>query len=127
LFYVAANGSIQDDGLGDGHPPYAVDARGQRHPVTGDIGRVLASRYAEFARSQPPQQRAAASMTPPSPAAGMPFTPQDVAAMRSMFPLGDIVASLTSAVGIQPCEPCKRRQEMLNSVGDRFARRFWGR
>lgn len=27
---------------------------------------------------------------------------------------GDVVARLTRAVGIKPCEPCKRRQAWLN-------------
>ena len=27
---------------------------------------------------------------------------------------GNLVARATSALGIQPCEPCKRRQEWLN-------------
>ena len=30
--------------------------------------------------------------------------------------LGDTVAKMTKAVGIKPCEPCKRRQEKLNRL-----------
>lgn len=30
--------------------------------------------------------------------------------------LGDVVAKATSAVGIKPCAPCKRRQEALNRL-----------
>jgi hypothetical protein len=30
--------------------------------------------------------------------------------------LGDAIAKLTSAVGIQPCGGCKKRQEMLNKI-----------
>lgn len=30
--------------------------------------------------------------------------------------LGDLVAKMTKAVGIKPCEPCQRRQEALNSL-----------
>lgn len=30
--------------------------------------------------------------------------------------LGDVVAKLTSAVGIQPCGGCKKRQELLNKL-----------
>jgi len=30
--------------------------------------------------------------------------------------LGDIVAAATKAVGIQPCEECKRRQAILNAI-----------
>lgn len=28
--------------------------------------------------------------------------------------LGDLVAAATKAVGIKPCEPCRKRQEALN-------------
>ena len=31
--------------------------------------------------------------------------------------LGDMVADLTKAVGIQPCGGCKKRQEWLNKIG----------
>lgn len=27
---------------------------------------------------------------------------------------GDLVARITTAVGVKPCEPCKRRQQALN-------------
>jgi hypothetical protein len=30
--------------------------------------------------------------------------------------LGDVVATITSAVGIEPCEGCKKRQEKLNRL-----------
>ena len=30
--------------------------------------------------------------------------------------LGDTIAKITSAVGIQPCGGCKKRQEVLNTV-----------
>ena len=52
----------------------------------------------------------------------MPIAPEAIAEMRSMFPLGDIIAKLTSSVGIEPCEPCKRRQERLNEIGARMTR-----
>lgn len=29
---------------------------------------------------------------------------------------GDMVAKVTSAVGIKPCESCKKRQEYLNNL-----------
>jgi len=38
--------------------------------------------------------------------------------------LGDMVAAATSAVGFQPCVPCKRRQEWLNDFGARIGRIF---
>jgi len=119
VFYVAPDGKIHDDGMGDAHAPYAVDQSGRRVALPQKMAALLASRYAESAR------RVAAAPQPPPPGAPMPFSPQDVEAMRSMFPIGDLIAKLTSSVGIQPCEPCKRRQQMLNAIGDRFARRFW--
>lgn len=30
--------------------------------------------------------------------------------------LGDVVATITSSVGIKPCGGCKRRQEWLNKI-----------
>lgn len=30
--------------------------------------------------------------------------------------LGDVVANVTSAVGIKPCDGCKKRQESLNKL-----------
>jgi hypothetical protein len=30
--------------------------------------------------------------------------------------LGDTISSITSALGITPCEPCKRRAELLNKM-----------
>ncbi|HUQ70681.1 MAG TPA: hypothetical protein VM165_14220 [Planctomycetaceae bacterium] len=35
-------------------------------------------------------------------------------APRKLRGLGDVVAAVTSAVGIKPCGPCKARQEALN-------------
>jgi hypothetical protein len=36
--------------------------------------------------------------------------------LRGMRGLGDVVAAMTSAVGIQPCGGCKERQEQLNRI-----------
>lgn len=30
--------------------------------------------------------------------------------------LGDTIAKLTSAIGIKPCDPCKKRQELFNKL-----------
>jgi hypothetical protein len=30
--------------------------------------------------------------------------------------LGDVIAAATKAVGIKPCEPCRKRQEALNRL-----------
>lgn len=35
---------------------------------------------------------------------------------EEMRGLGDVVAKATKAVGIQPCEGCKKRQEALNKL-----------
>ncbi len=43
------------------------------------------------------------------------------ASMRSRLPLGDVVARMTKAVGIQPCTPCQARQAAMNRFGDRLA------
>ncbi len=121
MFYVAPDGNIQDDGLGGDHAPYAIDRNGQRVALPQKMAAILASRYA----ASPPAPRAPAYPQAQQPQAqAEPFSPEHVAAMRSMFPIGDLIAKLTSSVGIQPCEPCKRRQEMLNAIGDRFVRRF---
>ena len=32
--------------------------------------------------------------------------------------LGDMVASVTEALGIKQCEPCKKRQDKLNEIGN---------
>jgi hypothetical protein len=34
--------------------------------------------------------------------------------LRQSIGLGDAVANLTQAAGIQPCDPCKQRQQALN-------------
>lgn len=38
----------------------------------------------------------------------------DATSVRRRLRLGDKIASITSAVGIKPCEPCRRRQAFLN-------------
>jgi len=38
--------------------------------------------------------------------------------------LGDMVADVTKAVGIKPCEGCKKRQEKLNVIGYKLSRFF---
>jgi hypothetical protein len=43
----------------------------------------------------------------------------------SRLPLGDAVAAVTKAVGIQPCPPCQARQAAMNRFGDRLAS-WWG-
>lgn len=37
-------------------------------------------------------------------------------APRPHYGLGDVVAAATQAVGIKPCEPCKKRQAQLNGI-----------
>lgn len=36
---------------------------------------------------------------------------------------GDVVAGITSAMGIEPCTPCERRRQMLNGALPRLFRR----
>lgn len=48
------------------------------------------------------------------------------AEFQSRLPLGDAVARMTKAVGIQPCTPCQARQAAMNQFGDRVAS-FWRR
>lgn len=48
------------------------------------------------------------------------------AQFQSRLPLGDAVAHMTKAVGIQPCSPCQARQAAMNQFGDRLAG-FWRR
>lgn len=37
-------------------------------------------------------------------------------AKRKLKGLGDVIATVTEAVGIEPCEGCKKRQETLNKL-----------
>src|SRR3989304_977683 len=39
------------------------------------------------------------------------------------YGLGDAVARMTSAVGVEPCTPCERRRMMLNGPAPRLRRR----
>jgi hypothetical protein len=57
------------------------------------------------------------------------------ASFQSRLPLGDAVARMTKAVGIQslfrdsqgsPCSPCQARQAAMNRFGDRVAA-WWSR
>ena len=36
--------------------------------------------------------------------------------LRDSIPAGDAAARATSAVGIQPCTPCEKRKQYLNSL-----------
>ena len=40
-------------------------------------------------------------------------TPKGVKKVKG---LGDVIAAMTSAVGIKPCKGCKRRQTWLNKI-----------
>jgi len=46
----------------------------------------------------------------------IPITPEVTDAPAKMRGLGDVVAAATKAVGIKPCEPCRKRQEALNRL-----------
>jgi len=49
------------------------------------------------------------------------LTRQFQQSFRSRLPLGDAVARVTKAFGVQPCTPCQERQRAMNRFGDRFA------
>lgn len=38
--------------------------------------------------------------------------------------IGDVVAGATKAVGMQPCTPCRRRQQALNAATPRWVGRL---
>lgn len=40
---------------------------------------------------------------------------------------GDVVAAATKAVGIRPCEPCRKRQEAMNRATPGWAKRMIGK
>jgi hypothetical protein len=41
---------------------------------------------------------------------------KEIAKVRKLKGLGDTIAKVTKAIGIQPCGGCKERQEFLNKV-----------
>ena len=41
--------------------------------------------------------------------------------------LGDAIAKVTNALGVAPCEPCKKRQEQLNALGTKVAQAVRGK
>jgi len=108
VYYVGPNGRVFDDGFGDQLRAYGVDLDGRRYALLPEVEERLTARYMA---DHPPMSFGALSA-------------ERVAAIRSRFPIGDAIAKVTSAVGIQPCAPCKKRQAALNALGDRFARAF---
>lgn len=38
---------------------------------------------------------------------------------RSRLPIGSAIARVTRAAGIEPCESCNHRKDVLNRLGDR--------
>jgi hypothetical protein len=99
LFYVAIDQRIYDDGHGmHTAPAYGLNEFNERYELDPADAEALTKRY------------------------------EDVLALRSTsrLPIGDAVARVTRAVGMQPCPPCKRRQAALNQFGDRVAD-WWAR
>ena len=47
---------------------------------------------------------------------------EPVTPVQSNTGLGDVVANITSAMGIQSCGGCKRRQQLLNAVVPNIAK-----
>jgi hypothetical protein len=46
----------------------------------------------------------------------IPITPEVTDSPAKLRGLGDVIAAATKAVGIKPCEPCRKRQEALNRL-----------
>ena len=98
MFFVAIDQKIYDDGHGMvTAPAYGLDAFNERFELDPAEAAALTKRYEDAMAAR--QTRFAASR----------------------IPIGDAVARMTRAVGIQPCPPCKRRQAALNQFGDRVA------
>jgi len=105
MYYQGPDGNVYDDGRGDASRPYGLDASGRPYELAPHVEDDLMQR---FVANHPP------ATTPLSPAK----LAELVEIQKSRFPIGDVIARLTGAVGIQPCAPCKRRQEALNRAGD---------
>lgn len=72
--------------------------------------RLTAYNKAMFFRPQNPPQ-ALQELT----AARQPFQIR-LPFLRQQIGAGDVAAGITQAIGIQPCEPCKQRQERMNQA-----------
>ena len=105
MYFVAPDGKVYDDGRGDWSNAYGLSADRRTYALAPDVAAQLTDRY--YA-DHPPAAIGA-------------LAPETVAEIRSRFPIDDVIAKLTGAVGIAPCAPCKRRQAALNQFGDRFA------
>lgn len=83
-------------------------------------GQILDDGYGmDTAPAYAVDERGARLELPPADALGL--TRQYQASFQSRLPLGDAVARMTKAVGIQPCTPCQARQKAMNRFGDRVA------
>ncbi len=105
MYFLAPDGNIYDDGRGDWSHAYGVAEDGRTYALGHFATEQLTTRY--YAEHPP--------------AAIGSLKPEAVAEIRSRFPIGDVIAKLTGAAGIQPCAPCKRRQAALNQFGERVA------
>ncbi len=108
MYYLAHDGQTYDDGLGDVAGAYGLDVYGRRFALEPEVATHLTARY--YADH------------PPEAIGGL--SSEHIAEIRGRFPIGDVIARLTSALGVKPCAPCKRRQATLNQFGDRMAK-FW--
>ena len=117
MYYLGPDNVVYDDGRGAASRAYGVDARGRAYQLAAETEDGLTRR---FVADHPTTLNAnqIPELTPAQEA-------QLAEIQRSRFPIGDVIARLTGAVGIQPCAPCKRRQEWLNRFGDRIARKVW--
>ena len=99
MYFVAPDQKIYDDGQGmQSWPAYGIDEYQGRYELDAESAAMLTQKWQE----------------------------EQAQEVRSRFPLGDAIARVTKAVGIQPCAPCQQRQAMLNKFGDRIAG-YWRR
>jgi len=103
VYYLGPDGKVYDDGRGDGERSYGVGPTGQPYELAPAAEAELLWRYRE-------DHSRDAGLSPDKLA--------QLQALKSRIPLGDVIARITGAMGIQPCAPCKQRQAALNRAGD---------
>lgn len=119
MFYLTHDGQLDDDGYGfDTAPAYRVDERGARVELPPDVANHLTQQFADRIQARDGYVRGTTQAQVRSMGA---LSGEKVAEIDRQFPIGDVIASLTGALGIAPCAPCKQRQEALNRFGNRVA------
>lgn len=93
MYFVSPDQSILDDGYEmQTAPAYGLNADQTRYELDSEYAFQLTRRWISENKRRVPLSR---------------------------FPLGDAVARVTRAAGIEPCEPCNHRKDVLNRLGDR--------